>query len=71
MGAKVNTNKKNLPKFVRYDRQYVGTEGLPFAVKDAQSLGVPLMVDTLEEAVRVRQELVVLGLTCEVTCEMW
>ena len=40
---------KNLPKFVLFEPNYTGWLGLPYAIKDAQRLNVPLALSSVRE----------------------
>ena len=45
------SKKKNLPKYVLYESRLVGRKGLPFAIKDAQHLHVPLAIHKCDEKI--------------------
>jgi len=45
-----------LPKYVRFDPNYVSWNGLPYAVKEAAQFKVPIAVVYQEYADRIKQE---------------
>ena len=44
-----NNKEKNRPQHVLYESKFVGIKGLPFAIKDAQHLKVPLAIHKYDE----------------------
>ncbi len=59
-------NEKNKPQHVLFEPSYVGWKGLPYAIRDAKQLGVPLAVKT--EEIRQNCEVYIHneGLDCKV-----